>query len=141
MSRVDVERLEQVDSFARKIQTEEDAKADVDKEKNLITQGDDNSNRGGGGVSIGTRSKRKKIGDESDRPIKRGGGRNGDHGGRSGGGDRGGRGGGGDRGGIGGGSGRGGRSIPPFRNLLNGEEFNSQGFFYPIDPLVKKEDQ
>ncbi|XP_047312501.1 keratin, type I cytoskeletal 9-like [Impatiens glandulifera] len=144
MSRADVERLEQADSFARQIQTAEDAQEGADKEKNLISQGDDYvkkgegssrsgiSSRGGDGVSTGTRSKRKKTGDESNRPIKRGRGRIGDHGGRSGGGDPGGR---------GGGSGRGGRSLPPFRNLLIGEEFSSQGFYYPIDPLVKREDQ
>ncbi|XP_047339872.1 single-stranded DNA-binding protein 1-like [Impatiens glandulifera] len=105
MSRADAERLEQADSFARNIQAEEDAKAAAEKEKNLITQGDDNSGRRGGGVSTDTRSKRKPTGDDSDRPIKRGGGRIGDRGGRSSGGDRGGR---------SGGSGRGGRSLPPF---------------------------
>ncbi|XP_047337351.1 protein LSM14 homolog A-like [Impatiens glandulifera] len=132
MSRADAERLEQADSFARKIQAEEDAKAAADKEKNLITQGDDNSSRRGGGVSTGTRSKRRQTSDKNDRPFKRGGGRSGDRDGRSSGGDRGGR---------SGGSGRGGRSLSPFRNLLNGEEFSSQGFCYPIDPFVKREDQ
>ncbi|XP_047331487.1 uncharacterized protein LOC124935068 [Impatiens glandulifera] len=125
MSRADAKRLEQVDSFARKIQAEEDVKVAAEKEKNLITQGDDNRGRRGGGVSTCTRSKRKQTGDDSDRRIKRGRGRRGDRGGRSSGSDRGGR------------SGRGGRSLLPFQNLLNGEEFRCQGFRYPIELLVK----
>ncbi|XP_047326626.1 U1 small nuclear ribonucleoprotein 70 kDa-like [Impatiens glandulifera] len=111
MSRADAKRLEQADSFSRKIQAEEDSKAVADKEKNLITQGDDNIGRRGGGVSTCTRSKRKQINDDSDRPIKRGRGRSSDRGGRSSGGDRGGRSDGSDRGRR---SGRGGRSLPPF---------------------------
>ncbi|XP_047314433.1 RNA polymerase-associated protein LEO1-like [Impatiens glandulifera] len=136
MSRADAKRLEQNESFARKIQDEEDAQAASEKEQNLITQGDDNSGRRGSGVSTGTRSKRKKTDDESDRPNKRGGGRRSDCGGRSGG-----RSGVSDRGGRCGGSGRGGRSFPPFHNLLTIEEFSGQGFHYPLDPLVKREDQ
>ncbi|XP_047313895.1 keratin, type I cytoskeletal 10-like [Impatiens glandulifera] len=132
MSRADAERLEQNDSFARKIQAEEDAKSATEKEKNLITQGDDNSGRRGGGVSTGTRSKRKPTGDDNIRPIKRGGGHSGDRSGRSSGGDSGGR---------SGGSGRGGRSLPLFRNLLTGKEFSCQGSRYPIEPLVKREDK
>ncbi|XP_047331424.1 keratin, type I cytoskeletal 9-like [Impatiens glandulifera] len=104
MSRADVERLEQDDSFARQIQVVEDAEAAANKEKNIISHNNDNvkkgevssrggsSSRGGGGVSTGTRSKRKQTGDGSCRPTKRGGGRSGDHGG---------------------GSGLGGRSLPP----------------------------
>ncbi|XP_047331425.1 keratin, type I cytoskeletal 10-like [Impatiens glandulifera] len=114
------------------VQAEEDAKVVAEKEKNLITQGEDNRGRRGGGVSIGTRSKRKSTSDNSDRPIKRGGGRSGDRGGRS---SR------GDRGGRSGGTGRGGRSFPPFHNLLTGEEMSDEGFNYPIDPLIKREEQ
>ncbi|XP_047320540.1 nucleolin 1-like [Impatiens glandulifera] len=140
MSRANAERLEMADSFARKIKEEEDSKDVAEKEKNLITQGEDNSGRRGGGVSIGTRSKRKPTGDDNDRPIKRGGGRSGDRGGRSTSGDRGGRSSGGDRGGRSGGTGRGGRSLPFFRNLLTGEEMSGEGFNYPIDPLIKREE-
>ncbi|XP_047326577.1 protein nemuri-like [Impatiens glandulifera] len=132
MSRADAERLEQADTFARRIQEEENAKVAAEKKKNLITQGEDNSVRIGGGVSTGTRSKRKPTSDDSDRPIKRGGGRSGDRGGRSTKGDRGGR---------SGGTGRGGRSLPHFRNLLTGVEMSGKGFNYPIDPLIKREAQ
>ncbi|XP_047342798.1 keratin, type I cytoskeletal 10-like [Impatiens glandulifera] len=117
MSRANAERLEQVDSFAKKIQAEEDANVAAEKEKNLITQGVDNSGRRGGGVSTGTRSKRKPTGNDNDRPIKRGGGRIGDHSGRSSEGDRGGRSSGCDRGGRSGGSDRGGRSLPPIETF------------------------
>ncbi|XP_047320530.1 inhibitor of growth protein 1 homolog [Impatiens glandulifera] len=110
---------------------EEDAKVVTEKEKNLITQGEDNSRRRGGSVSTGTRSKRKPTSNNNDRLIKRGGGRSGDRGGRSGGGDRGGR----------SGIGRGGRSLPPFHNLLTSEELSYEGHRYPIDPLVKREEQ
>ncbi|XP_047335658.1 keratin, type I cytoskeletal 9-like [Impatiens glandulifera] len=120
---------------------EENAKAATEKEKNLITQGEDNSGRRGSSVSTGTRSKRKPIGDDSDRPNKRGRGRISDRGGRSTGSDRGGRSTGGDRGGRNGGTGRGGRSLPPFRNLLTGEEMSGEGLNYPIDPLIKREEQ
>ncbi|XP_047331508.1 nucleolin 1-like [Impatiens glandulifera] len=123
MRRADAERLEQADSFAKRIHAKEDTKAVAEKEKNLITQGEDNSGRRGGGVSTGTRSKRKPTSDDSDRPSKRGGGRNGDRGGRV------------------GGIGRGGRSLPPFQNLLTGEGMSGEGFTYRIDPRMKREEQ
>ncbi|XP_047339904.1 protein nemuri-like [Impatiens glandulifera] len=95
MNRADVERMEQVDSFARQIQAIENAEAAVNKEKKLITfdvdnvqKGEGNSRGGGssrGGVSIGTRSKRKPVDEGGCRPTKRSGGRSGDRGGRSGG--------------------------------------------------------
>ncbi|XP_047331502.1 keratin, type I cytoskeletal 10-like [Impatiens glandulifera] len=141
MSRADAEMLEHADTFARRIQEEENSKAATEKEKNLITQGEDNSGRRGGGALKSTRSKRKPISDDSDRPIKRGGGRNGDRGGRSTRGDRGGRSIGGDRGGRSGGTGRGGRSLPLFHNLLIGEELSYEGSRFPIDPLIKREEQ
>ncbi|XP_047312616.1 keratin, type I cytoskeletal 9-like [Impatiens glandulifera] len=133
--RADAERLEQADSFARNIQDEKDVKAAAEKEKNFITQGEDNNGRRGGGVSTGTRSKRNSTGDNSDRPIKKGGGRSGDRGGRSIGGRN------GDLGGRSGGTGRGGHSLPHFHKLLTSEEISGQGFTYPIDPLSKREEQ
>ncbi|XP_047320492.1 keratin, type I cytoskeletal 9-like [Impatiens glandulifera] len=140
----------------------------AEKEKNHITQGEDYSRRRGGGVLTRTKSKRKPTSDDSDGPSKRGGGRNGDCGGRSTSGDccgrstsgdRGGRStsgdrGGrktsgdrgvrstrGDRGGQSGGTGRGGRSLPPFHNLLTGEELSYEGSRFPIDPTIKREEQ
>ncbi|XP_047339910.1 keratin, type I cytoskeletal 9-like [Impatiens glandulifera] len=136
-----IEMHNEADSFARKILEEEDAKTVAEKEKNLITQGEDNRGRRGGDVSTGTRFKRKTSDDNIDRPIKRGGGRSGDRGGRSTGGDRGGRSTGGDRGGQSGGSGRGGHSLPLFHNLLTGEKMSGERFNYPIDPLIKREEQ
>ncbi|XP_047327139.1 forkhead box protein D1-like [Impatiens glandulifera] len=126
MNRADAKRMEQTDSFARQIQAVEDAEAATNKEKNLISRDDDNvkkgegSFRGGGssrgGISAGTKSKKKPTDEGSCRPTKRGGGRSGDRGG-----------------GSGGRGGRGGHSLPPFQNLLSGDGFN-----YPI---VKREDQ
>ncbi|XP_047306258.1 keratin, type I cytoskeletal 9-like [Impatiens glandulifera] len=156
MRRIDAERLEYVDSIARKFQAEENAKA-AKKEQNIITQREAIRDIRGDGTTTGTRSKRMPTNDENPRPTKRGGGRSGgDRGGRSSG-DRGGRSGGdhrgrstGDRrsrstssnrGGRTGGSGRGGRGLPPFQNLLTGEGMSGEGFTYPIDPRVKREGQ
>ncbi|XP_047314135.1 keratin, type I cytoskeletal 9-like [Impatiens glandulifera] len=155
--RTDAERLEYIDSIARKFQAEENAKADAEKEQNTITQGNAFRERRGDGVATDTKSKRMPKNDENPRPTKSGGGRSGgDRGGRSssdrGGrntGDRGGRSGsvqggrstGSDRGGRTGGSSRGGRGLPLFQNLLTGEGMSVEGFTYPIDPRVKREDQ
>ncbi|XP_047314607.1 protein nemuri-like [Impatiens glandulifera] len=141
MRRTDAERLEYVDSIARKFQAEENAKVDAKKEQNTITQGEVVRDRRGHGVAIGTRSKRMPTNDENPRPTKRGGGRRGgDRGGRSGG-DRRDRSSGSGRGGRTGGSGHGGRCLPPFQNLLTGEGVSGEGFTYPIDPQVKRDGQ
>ncbi|XP_047326477.1 keratin, type II cytoskeletal 1-like [Impatiens glandulifera] len=129
LRRSDGERLEYVDSIARKFQEKENAKAAFEREQTRITQGE--PNRRGDGVSIGTRSKRAPTNDKNPRPTKRGGGRSGsDRGGRSSSGGRGGQSGsdrrgrtsGGDRGGRSSGSGRGVHALPPFLNLLIGQE-------------------
>ncbi|XP_047335540.1 keratin, type I cytoskeletal 9-like [Impatiens glandulifera] len=131
MNRVDAERMEQADSFARSIQAMEDVDVVAEKEKPLIAleadivkKGEGSSRGGGGsssgGASTGTRSKRKAVEEGSCRPFKRGGGRGGDRGGGSGG--RGGR------------APSGGRApVPQFRNLLTGKGFT--------DPNVKREGQ
>ncbi|XP_047320528.1 keratin, type I cytoskeletal 10-like [Impatiens glandulifera] len=153
LRRSDGESLEYADSIARKFQEKENAKAGAEKEQTRITQGEPSIR--GDGVSTGTKSKRAPTNDENPRPTKRDGGRSGsDHGGRSNSGgrggqsgsDRGGRTSGGDRGGRSSGSGRGVRAFPPFRNLLTGQEMTNEGMSYegtrfPIDPLVKREEQ
>ncbi|XP_047306196.1 putative germin-like protein 2-1 [Impatiens glandulifera] len=73
MNRAEVERMEQVDSYARSIQAMEEGES--------ISRG--GSSRGG--ASRGTRSKRKVVNEGSCRPAKRGEGRGGDRGGGSGG--------------------------------------------------------
>ncbi|XP_047326547.1 uncharacterized protein LOC124930232 [Impatiens glandulifera] len=140
MRRTYAERLEYVDSIARKFKAEENAKA-AEKEQNIITQGEAVRDRRGDSIETGTKSKRMPTNDENSRPTKRGGGRsNGDHGGCNGG-DRGGRSTGNDCGGGTGGSCRGGRGLPPFQNLLTGEGMSGEGFTYSIDPRVKREGQ
>ncbi|XP_047335603.1 keratin, type I cytoskeletal 10-like [Impatiens glandulifera] len=153
MRRTDAERLEYADSIARKFQAKENAKAGAEKEQTRITQGE--PSRRSDSISTGTRSKRAPTNDENTRPTKIGGGRSGgDRGGRSSGGgrggrpgsDRGGRSNGGDRGGQSDGTARGGRALPPFRNLLTGQEMTGEGMSYegtrfPIDPRVKSEEQ
>ncbi|XP_047306199.1 nucleolin 1-like [Impatiens glandulifera] len=132
MRRTDAERLEYVDSIARKFQVEENVKA-AEKEQNIITQGEAVRDRRGDGTATSTGSKRMPTNDENPRPTKRGGGRSGgDRGGRSTS-DRGGRSAGSNRGGRTGGSGHCGRGLPPFQNLLTGEGMSGEGFTYPID--------
>ncbi|XP_047331444.1 keratin, type I cytoskeletal 9-like [Impatiens glandulifera] len=142
LRRNDGERLEFADSIARKFQAKENAKADAEKDQPRITQGE--SSRRSDGVSTDTRSRRAPSNDENPRPTKRGGDRSGgDRGGRSSGGGRGrqsgfdqrGRASGGDCGGRSSGSGRGGRSLPPFLNMLTGQDMN------PTNPRVKMEEQ
>ncbi|XP_047331588.1 keratin, type II cytoskeletal 1-like [Impatiens glandulifera] len=155
MNRIDAERLEYVDSIARKFQAEENAKVGAEKEQNRFTQGKPRRERRGDGVSTSTRSKRPSTNDKNLRPTKRGEGRSGgDRGGRSSGGghgerpcsDRGGRSSGSDRGGRSDGAARGGRALPPFCNLLTGQEITGEGMSYegtrfPIDLRVKREEQ
>ncbi|XP_047313896.1 protein nemuri-like [Impatiens glandulifera] len=88
LRRIDGERLEYVNSIARKFQEKENAKADAEKDEPRITQGE--SSRRSDGVSTGTRSRRAPSNDENPRRIKRGRGRRGgDRGGRSSGGGHG----------------------------------------------------
>ncbi|XP_047309833.1 uncharacterized transmembrane protein DDB_G0289901-like [Impatiens glandulifera] len=112
-------------------QAKENAKADSDRDQPRITQGE--SSRRSDGVSTGTRSRRAPSNDENPRPTKRGEGRSGgDRGGRSSGGGRGRQSGfdqrgsasGGDHGGRSSGSGRGGRILPPFLNMLSGQDMS-----------------
>ncbi|XP_047309903.1 keratin, type II cytoskeletal 1-like [Impatiens glandulifera] len=137
LRRTNGERLDYADSIARKFQEKENAKVPAEREQSRITQGE--PSRRGYGVSTGTRSKRAPTNDENPRPTKRGGGRSGgNRGGRSNSGgrdgqsgyDQGGRANGGDRSGRSSGSGRGGRTLPPFRNLLIGQEMKGEGMSY-----------
>ncbi|XP_047320539.1 uncharacterized protein LOC124924563 [Impatiens glandulifera] len=125
-----------------KFQAKENAKADADRDQPRITQGE--SSRRSDGVSTGTRSRRAPSNDENPRTTKRGRGRSGgDRGGRiSGGGlgrqsgfDQRGHASDGDRGDRPSGSGRGGRSLPPFLNMLTGQDMS------PADPRVKGGEQ
>ncbi|XP_047334458.1 keratin, type II cytoskeletal 1-like [Impatiens glandulifera] len=132
LRRTDTERLEYADSIARKFQAEENAKVAAEKEQSRITQGE--PSRRGDGVSTSNRSKGggRSGGDRGGRSSSGG------RGGQSGS-DRGGRTSGGDRGGRSSGSGHGGRALPPFCNLLTGQEITGEGMSYegtrfPIDP-------
>ncbi|XP_047329608.1 keratin, type II cytoskeletal 1-like [Impatiens glandulifera] len=141
---MDIERHVNDDRHRETMEELENAKADAEKEQPRITQGE--PSRKGDGVSTGTRSKRAPINDENPTPTKRGGGRSGgNRGGRSSGGGRGrqsgidqrGRASGGDHGGRSSGSGHGGRILPPFQNLLTGQDIVDEGMS-PTNPQVKK---